>query len=86
MDEIFGNDDESVDKALQQLMLHFDAVQIFATRHETARGGQRTIGISRGKGNYFSRMGMVEHWMATGVEEEESLDEEGDDYDGGPGE
>lgn len=47
-----------------QLIEHFDTVQIFCTRHES---GERdgTTHISRGNGNWFARYGQIKDWVTT---------------------
>ncbi len=76
MDDVFQNDDESVEAALRGLMHHFDAVQIFATRHEVSKNGPRTIGISKGGGNYFARRGIVIEWVDGDLDSvEDEMDE-----------
>lgn len=62
-----------------QLMEHFDAVQIFASRY-TDEG---TIAIKQGDGNWFARRGQVEDWLmkeneATRVEIRRSVDDSDD--------
>ena len=81
MDDVFQNDDESVEAALRGLMHHFDAVQIFATRHEVSKNGPRTIGISKGGGNYFARRGIVIEWVDGDLGSvEDEMDELQDGY------
>lgn len=55
-------DMERVQTAANQLMEHFDSVQIFVTRHEEAEH-QGTININLGSGNYFTRSGHVREWV-----------------------
>lgn len=50
-----------LDTHLGQLAEHFDAVQIFATNHEV--GGDTTLTIVKGGGNWNARRGMVTEWM-----------------------
>ena len=45
----------------QQLIEHFDSVQIFVTRSEPEKDG--TIHIARGTGNWFARYGQVAAWL-----------------------
>lgn len=54
-----------------QLMEHFDSVQIFVTRNAPEQSG--TVHLGRGEGNYFARLGQVRAWL---VKEEEGLREE----------
>ncbi len=77
MDEVYRNDDAVVDKALKDLMMHFDAVQVFTTRHEVSEDGPRTIGITKGGGNHFSRLGIVRDWLENSMVDN---DEYRDDY------
>jgi hypothetical protein len=62
-----GNDREQIDvdtelvrKACTELLLHFDAVQIFANRHEP----DETLSVTHyGKGNFYARYGQVVKWI-----------------------
>lgn len=60
-------DIERVKNAINTLVEHFDAVQIFASRHEpeTEDG---TVHVNLGRGNWFARFGHVRTWL---VKEEE---------------
>lgn len=58
-------DMEQVDRAIAQLMEHFDTVQIFVTRQET----DGTVNCNQGSGNWFARRGQVEDWLVKRVEE-----------------
>lgn len=68
MDHIDPEKDKDVDlarvrAALQTLMEHFDSVQIFANRFETAaEGADGTVTINLGDGNWFARRGQVLDW------------------------
>lgn len=50
-----------VQKALAQLMEHFDTVQIFATRWDPQ--DCTTGSINRGNGNFYARIGQVREWV-----------------------
>ena len=53
-------DHSIVDKAIDLLGEHFDTVQIFCTRHE---GGEGTVSMNKGIGNWFARRGHVQEWI-----------------------
>lgn len=55
-------DMERVQACANQLMEHFDSVQIFVTRHEEVES-QGTVNINLGAGNYFTRSGHVREWI-----------------------
>lgn len=63
---------ELIQKALDTLGEYFDAVQIFATRHEESEGG--TIRVSKGVGNYYARYGHIALWM----QKQKDVDDEPD--------
>ncbi len=48
-----------VDKALNMLSEHYDAVQIFGTYQD----GQKTSRYAKGRGNHYARYGMVRSWV-----------------------
>lgn len=48
--------------AAEALSEHFDTVAIFVTRHEEGEIG--TTNASWGTGNFFTRWGQLEKWMA----------------------
>lgn len=54
-----ARDEALIDRHLSALIEHFDAVQIFATRPCKTDG---YAVVSRGRGNWFTRRGMVENW------------------------
>lgn len=58
-DESQLHDRAIVDKAVSALMVHFDAVHIFVTRHEA----DSTMSYAAGKGNWYSRIGMINEWL-----------------------
>lgn len=63
-------DNDRVDSALTSLMMTFDSAMVFVCRHE----GDGTVAIVRGRGNAFSRYGLVAAWMdgtLTEVDKEE---------------
>jgi hypothetical protein len=51
-----------VKAAASALGEHFDAVQIFATRHEAGELNG-TVRVDFGVGNWFARFGHVVHWL-----------------------
>lgn len=64
-DELKAEREEAVrmlDEHCNQLMEHFDSVQIFVTRHEEAKAGG-TIYVNRGAGNWFARCGQIREWV-----------------------
>ncbi len=69
-DEFQEHDQELVAKAISDLMIHFDAVQIFATRVE----GGITTGCSNGAGNFYARLGIVGTWMEDPTNEEDEIE------------
>lgn len=54
-----------------QLSEHFDSVQVFAQRHDPELNG--TVNVVYGSGNWFSRYGLIKHWI---VKEDESARQE----------
>ena len=52
-----------VDRAVSQLMEHFDSVRIFVTKHDNQTG--MTGSTSRGNGNFYSQFGQVTEWMSS---------------------
>lgn len=59
-DDEFRNHSEGiVDKAVAELLVHFDAVQVFVTRVDN----KQTIGYARGDGNFYARVGHVNEWL-----------------------
>lgn len=48
-----------IDKAIADLMKHFDDVQIFVTRLDDGV----TMACTRGAGNYYARVGHIGEWM-----------------------
>lgn len=56
-----NRDHERLVEAIQPLMEHFDAVQIFSTRYDPESG--QTYTYSTGKGNWNSRKGTVGDWV-----------------------
>lgn len=70
-DEFRKHGEGIIDKSINELMVHFDAVQIFVTRQD----GETSMFAGRGKGNYYSRLGMIHAWL------EVPEDSEDDDED-----
>jgi hypothetical protein len=56
-----------VDSHVAQLMEHFDAVQIFVSRHDGETGN--TGSIHRGGGNWYARVGQVQEWLSEADED-----------------
>lgn len=50
-----------VNQHLNQLMEHFDCVQIFCSRYNPGEEG--TTWVNRGQGNYFARLGQVRDFL-----------------------
>lgn len=55
-------DQKLVQDAIQTLVEHFDAVQIFASRHEQGESAG-TVYVSEGRGNWYARYGQVRTWL-----------------------
>lgn len=53
-------DVERLRKVADSLMEHFDAVQVFATRHDTAIDA--TVSVNWGRGNWHARRNLVRLW------------------------
>lgn len=67
MGELTNEEIKAVEKAVETLGEHFDAVQIFVNRHESSKGG--TVRFNDGRGNWFARYGQVREWL---IREEET--------------
>lgn len=52
---------EAIKHAVRLLIEHFDAVQIFASKHDMA--SDETQSVSFGVGNHFARACQVERWV-----------------------
>lgn len=80
--EIQEHDENYVDQKVKELMTHFDACQVFVTRTEP---DGRTMAYSAGRGNFYSRWGMIHEWLARGggvsdiLPEESTEPEEGEE-------
>ena len=70
-DEFRKHGEGLIDKAINGLMGHFDAVQVFVTRQD----GDVTIYAGRGKGNYYARLGMIHEWLESPTASEDDEDE-----------
>jgi hypothetical protein len=57
--EIGNGDLAYVRKIAKDLLKHFDAVQVFATRQE----GNKTINVTAGLGNWYANFGQVSLWL-----------------------
>lgn len=55
-------DKQRVQDAINVLIEHFDAVQIFACRYE-ANNDNNTLTVSHGQGCYHSRIGMAREFV-----------------------
>jgi hypothetical protein len=71
-DEIQEHDEKHVNGVIDQLLKHFDTVQVFVTRQEP--DGQ-TVAFSPGKGNWYARYGQITEWLENGG----SMSKDGDD-------
>lgn len=62
MEEQISADIKRLREAVEALGEHFDAVQIFATRHES--GEHRGTGNwALGTGNWYARYGQIRSWL-----------------------
>lgn len=52
---------DSIRKALDLLMEHFEAVQILATAHDSESG---TLVCKRGEGNFYARLAMAREFIS----------------------
>ncbi len=76
-DEIQKDDEVFVDEIVKKLHHRFDAIQVFVTRQEP---DGRTMAYSAGRGNFYSRWGVIHEWCSRGggvsdVEPEEGPEE-----------
>lgn len=60
---------DKVKRACEQLIEHFDTVQVFVTRHEAGQAGG-TINVQFGLGNWYARSGQVHSWLVKNNEED----------------
>lgn len=68
MGKMQQEDDDRINRAMNDLGEHFDTVQIFCTRHEPAiQGG--TVSANAGTGHWFARFGQIQLW----VEEQKAI-------------
>lgn len=77
--ELQDHYEDFVNQKIQELSVHFDAVQVFVTSLEP---GDRTMAYSSGKGNFYSRWGMVNEWMNRGVQIDDTVPDSEEDEDG----
>lgn len=56
------SDKKLVNAHVEQLMEHFDTVQIFVTRHMPAEA-DGTVSASLGAGNWLARRGQIRDWQ-----------------------
>ena len=49
----------------EELLVHFDSVQIFATKSQRDNGEKHpnTYALSDGLGNYYARFGQIQMWI-----------------------
>lgn len=56
-----------LEEAVDALQEHFEAVHVFATRHETeteaSDGESGALAFCLGRGNYYARYGLIREWM-----------------------
>jgi len=52
---------EKLKKACEELYPHFDAIEIFAIKHENNEVG--TSRFNYGIGNFFARYGLIKLWI-----------------------
>lgn len=61
-----GPEDEEltriVDQHVMKLFEHCDSVRIFVTR-KNPKDRDLTQGLSRGQGNYYAQVGIIDHWL-----------------------
>lgn len=56
--------EEILTKALNQLIEHYDTVQIFATASANDKEGG-ALGFALGKGSWFARYGQIRSWVVS---------------------
>ena len=56
----------TIDRFLAQLSEHFDAIEIFATRHNPHNN--ESIAVNHGIGNWYARHGQVRDYVAREAE------------------
>lgn len=56
------HDIERIQAALDILSEHYDAVHIFASRHEP-EVEDGTVSVNKGVGNWYARNGQVREWI-----------------------
>lgn len=61
--EMQDHDEKYVDAKVTELLKYFDACQVFVTRQEP---DGRTMAYSAGRGNFYSRWGVVHRWLSDG--------------------
>ncbi len=55
-----------VNQHCEQLMEHFDSVQIFVTEHVASENSTRSY--ETGRGNFYSRLGQIQEWVVMQVQ------------------
>lgn len=65
---------DRVETHINQLMEHFDSVQIFCTKYS----GGVTTSVNKGSGSWFTRYGQVGEWLE--YEREKVRDQAQDDF------
>ena len=62
-DEIQAHDEKLLERAIDELKLRFDTVQIFVTRQEHGGQASDTMALHQGYGNWYARWGQIVEWM-----------------------
>lgn len=57
------NQQALLEKFVQQLIEHFDSVQIFVTIQESEGTDMATLQLNSGAGNWYARFGQVHEWL-----------------------
>lgn len=71
-------DDLRIEKCINELIEHFDSVQIFCSRDEPALEGG-TIAMAKGSGNFMARYGQVKLWIVRMEESDRMMERSRDD-------
>lgn len=68
-----------VRKHLEALSVHFDNVQIFASRVDLTE--EKTVGVALGAGNWYARHGQVLEWLTKCNESSRIEERDAEDQD-----